>query len=137
MQIPNTRIMLIVALVLAILLYISLLLSGGGLHKDHFADMGSKSNTFTLYYMNGCPHCESILPDYKSFVSSGSYSSGGKSTKIRMVEQGDSSAAAEIDSLKIAGFPTFYLATADGRKVEYKGDRTVPAMKTFISQNAV
>jgi len=104
---------------------------------DPFTDLGQSTNVFTLYYMNGCPHCESILPEYKNFVASGQYVSDGKKTKIRMVEQSDPSAADEITSLNISGFPTFYLATADGTQIEYKGDRNVSAMKSFISQNAV
>lgn len=136
MQLPNVRIMLICAIVLAILVYISLLISGGGLKKDHFADLGQKQNTFTLYYMNGCPHCESILPEYKAFVADGQFSSNGKSTKIRMLEQGDPVAAPEIEAHKVTGFPTFYMTTANGKDIEYKGERNVSAIKSFISQNA-
>jgi len=133
----NLRIILLSATVVAILVYISVLLSGGGFRMDPFTDLGQSTNVFTLYYMNGCPHCESILPEYKNFVASGQYVSDGKKTKIRMVEQSDPSAADEITSLNISGFPTFYLATADGTQIEYKGDRNVSAMKSFISQNAV
>jgi len=132
----NIRIILVSLLALAILTYVSLLISGGGLRMDHFADLGQKQNKFTLYYMNGCPHCETILPEYKTFVAAGQYGSNGKTTKIRMLEQGDSSAAPELQALNVVGFPTFYLSTVDGKNIEYKGERTIDAMKAFIDENA-
>ena len=92
-NIPNLRIILIVTIVFLSLAYISVLMAGRGLRMDAFADLGQKTNTFTLYYMNGCPHCESILPEYKNFAASGQIVENGKKTKIRMLEQGDSSAA--------------------------------------------
>jgi hypothetical protein len=137
MQFPNARIVLLCAVIFAILSYLAILIAGGGFRVDPFADMDKKMNTFTLYYMKGCPHCETILPDYKAFSADGQYSSNGATTKIRMVEQGESSAAAELEALKISGFPTFYLSKSDGSMLEYKGDRSIPAMKTFISENAV
>jgi len=131
------RIMLVCALVLAIMVYLSVLISGGGLRMDHFADLGQKQNTFTLYYMNGCPHCETILPEYKSFVAAGQFAGNGTKTTIRMLEQSDPAAAAELEAHKISGFPSFYLTTSNGKDIEYKGDRTISAMKAFITQNAV
>lgn len=135
-NIPNLRIILIVTIVFLSLAYISVLMAGRGLRMDAFADLGQKTNTFTLYYMNGCPHCESILPEYKNFAASGQIVENGKKTKIRMLEQGDSSAAPELEANNVKGFPTFVLQTADGKSIEYQGDRTIPAIKEFIGQNA-
>jgi hypothetical protein len=104
---------------------------------DGFANLAEKDNTFTLYYMNGCPHCESILPDYKNFVAAGQLVQNGKKTKIRMLEQGDPDAAPELEANNVKGFPTFILNTADNKNIEYQGDRTIPAMTKFIEQNAV
>jgi hypothetical protein len=53
-----------------------------------------------------------------------------------MLEQGDPSAAPELEANNIRGFPTFVLATAGGENIEYKGERTVEAMKAFISENS-
>ena len=93
---PNIRLILLVLIVLAILFYLSTLISGGGMQKfDFFTDLGESVNTFTMYYMNGCPHCESILPEYRTFVASGQVENNGKKTKIRMLEQAEPAAAAE------------------------------------------
>ena len=136
---PNLRTMLVVGLVLAILAYLSLLMvdnSAYGNYINGFADLGEKMNVFTLYYMNGCPHCESILPEYKKFAAAGQINASGKKVKIRMLEQGDPSAAPELEANNVKGFPTFVLSTADGKNIEYQGDRTIPAIGQFIQQNA-
>ena len=133
---PSMKVMLVVGLVLVILAYLYVLMAGRGLRLDGFADVGQKTNTFTMYYMNGCPHCETILPEYKKFVAAGQVSTNGKTTKIRMLEQGDPNAAPELEANNVKGFTTFVLSTADGKNIEYQGDRTLPAISQFITQNA-
>ena len=134
---PNIRILLLVAIVLAILFYMSTLLSGGGMQRfEFFTNVGESVNTFTMYYMNGCPHCESVLPEFRTFVASGQIETNGKKTKIRMLEQGDPSAAPELEANNVKGFPTFVLSTVDGKTVEYNGQRNVTAMRDFISTHA-
>jgi hypothetical protein len=134
---PNMRILLIVAIVIAILLYLSTLLSGGGMQRfDFFTDIGESVNTFTMYYMNGCPHCESILPEFRTFVASGQIETNGKKTKIRMLEQSDPKAGSELQANNVKGFPTFILSTVDGKTIEYNGDRNTSAMRNFISTHA-
>lgn len=131
------KVVLVVGLVVAILAYVSILMAGKGLRADAFADLGEATNTFTLYYMNGCPHCESILPEYKKFAAAGQVVSNGKKVKVRMLEQGEPNAAPELEAHNVKGFPTFILSTADGKNLEYQGDRTVPAIAEFIGKNAV
>lgn len=133
----NLRTMLISGVVLAILVYIMILVTGSRPQLDGFTGTSPDMNTFTLYYMNGCPHCESILPDYKNFVAAGQIVTNGKKTKIRMLEQGDPNAAPELAANNVKGFPTFILSTASGDNIEYSGDRTIDAMKDFIAKNAV
>ena len=133
---PSMKMILVVGLVLVILAYLSILMAGKSLSIDSFADVGQKTNTFTLYYMNGCPHCETILPEYKKFAAAGQVVLNGKTTKIRMLEQGDPNAASELEAHNVKGFPTFVLSTADGKNLEYQGDRTVPAISQFITKNA-
>ena len=132
----NLRTVLISAMALAIVLYIALLVTGSKPSLDGFTGVSPDMNTFTMYYMNGCPHCESVLPAYKEFAAAGQITTAGKKTKIRMLEQGDPSAAPELAANNVKGFPTFILMTAAGNTLEYSGDRTVDAMKEFIAKNA-
>ena len=134
---PNIKITLLVSIVVAILFYLSFLVSGGGMRfMESFTGLGAKQNTFTMYYMNGCPHCDSVLPEYRQFVASGQVETDGKKTTIRMLEQGDPQAGPELEANNVKGFPTFILSTVTGKNIEYKGDRTIEAMKEFISQNS-
>ncbi len=103
---------------------------------DGFTNMSEKLNEFTLYYMNGCPHCESILPDYRKFAAAGQIELNGKKVKIRMLEQGDPAAAPELEARNVTGVPTFVLSTASGDYIEYKGERTVDGIQQFLSKNA-
>jgi hypothetical protein len=123
--------MLVVGIVIATLAYLAVLYTGGGLSMDGFSD--TEGPTFTMYYMNGCPHCEKIKPDFQKFVAAGQVMTKGKPVKVRMLEQGE--ATSEVNSLGIQGFPSFYLSTADGNQIEYTGERTVPAYTSFIKQN--
>ena len=136
-MVVNTRVLLISAAVLAILAYIAILVTGSRKAVDGFTGLSPQTNTFTLYYMNGCPHCESILPAYKNFAAAGQIVTNGKKTKIRMLEQGDPDAAPELTANNVKGFPTFILNTAAGDNLEYSGDRTIVAMTDFITKNAV
>ena len=133
----NLRTMLVSAVVIAILVYLAILVTGSRPQLDGFTGTAANTNTFTLYYMNGCPHCESILPEYKDFAAAGQIVTNGKKTKIRMLEQGDPTAAPELAANNVKGFPTFILNTAAGDNLEYSGDRTIDAMKNFIAKNAV
>ena len=136
-SLPNIKVILLVGIVVATMFYLSVLVSGGGLNVlDPFADLGQRQATFTMYYMNGCPHCESILPEYRNFVASGQVNNNGKKTTIRMLEQGDPSAAPELEANTVKGFPTFVLSTVDGKNIEYSGERSVEAMKEFIMTNS-
>jgi thiol-disulfide isomerase/thioredoxin len=137
MPFPSIRVVLVSAIVVAVLAYIAILVSGGGLKMDGFADLGEKQNVFTLYHMTGCPHCEEILPAYEKFAAAGQIEVNGKKVKIRALEQNDKNAAPELEARNVTGFPTFILATASGNYLEYKGDRTVDGIKEFISKNAV
>ena len=131
------RLILVVSIVIAIIAYIAVITMDRDLRMDAFADLGEKTNTFTMYYMNGCPHCESILPDFKKLVAAGQVTLNGKKTQFRMLEQADPAAAPELEARNVKGFPTFYLATADKNFIEYQGDRSASAIKEFIGQNAV
>ena len=136
----SLRLILVVSLAVVIMAYLGLLVSGNSLKMrimDGFTSLSPQGNTFTMYYMSGCPHCETILPAYKKFAASGEVRTNGVATEIRMVEQGDPSASAELEENNIKGFPTFIMKTSSGSKLEYKGDRTVPAMTDFINANAV
>jgi thiol-disulfide isomerase/thioredoxin len=129
-MVQNIRIILVVALVVAILAYLAVLTSGGGMLYEGFASEGAAQPEFTLFWMNGCPHCESIIGDYKKFAAAGQFEANGKKVKIRELEQ--SEAGPLLNQKGVDGFPTFILTLADGTDVQYTGERTVKGYKEFI-----
>jgi len=132
---PSTKILMVVGLVIAILVFLFTLRSTGNVQG--FSDMGASAPraSFSLYYMNGCPHCETILPQFRTFASSGMVLPSGSTVDIKLLEQGDPAAQAGINENQIKGFPSFVLKKADGTNVPYEGDRTVEACKAFITKN--
>ena len=127
------RVALAVAVVVAILAYLGLLVSGGGMRYDGFTGVGPNDPTFTLFYMNGCPHCEDIMPDFSKWAAAGQFLANDKSVKIRKLEREE--AGPLLDQKNIKGFPTFVLTTADGRDIEYEGERSSSGYEEFILKN--
>ena len=90
-------------------------------------------NSFTMYYADWCPHCQSIKPEFTEFSNRGSVDIGGKACQIRMIDAAKNPEAAKGKPVK--GFPTFLLETTDGKIVEYQGERNTDGWLAFINQN--
>jgi thiol-disulfide isomerase/thioredoxin len=90
-------------------------------------------NTFTLYYADWCPHCQTVKPEFTEFVNKGAVEVGGKRCEIRMIDAAKNPEAAKGKPVK--GFPTFLLETTDGKVVEYQGERNTDGWMSFINQN--
>ncbi len=91
---------------------------------------GSGADTFTLYYAEWCPHCKTIKPAFQEWAKNGFVTAAGRQVKVRMVEQGEN--PEEIQAKGIKGFPTFILSTAEGKTVEFQGDRTPEEYLKFL-----
>lgn len=95
-------------------------------------DIAGAADTFTLYYAEWCPHCKTIKPAFEEFAKNGFVTAAGKNVKVRMVEQGEK--PEEVTAKGIKGFPTFLLETAEGKSVEFQGDRTPAAYLKFLEE---
>lgn len=93
-------------------------------------DIAGAADTFTLYYAEWCPHCKTVKPAFQEWSKNGFVTAAGKNVKVRMVEQSEN--PEEIASKGIKGFPTFLLSTADGKSVEFQGDRTPDGYLKFL-----
>lgn len=127
------RVALVVGIVVAILAYLSILVSGGGMRYDGFTGVGPNDPVFTFFYMDGCPHCDTVLPDFNKWAAAGQIMANDKSVKIRKLERKE--AGPLLDEKNIQGFPTFILTTADGKDIEYSGERTTSGFEEFIMKN--
>ena len=95
-------------------------------------DIAGAADTFTLYYAEWCPHCKTVKPAFSEWAKNGFVTVAGKNIKVRMVEQSEK--PEEIAAKGIKGFPTFLLETADGKTVEFQGDRTPEGYLKFIEE---
>ena len=90
-------------------------------------------NSFTMYYADWCPHCQTIKPEFTEFSNRGSIEVAGKKCEIRMIDAAKNPEAAKGKPVK--GFPTFLLETTDGKIVEYEGERNTDGWLAFINKN--
>ncbi len=104
-----------------------------GLTAEGFADKPyGKTNsrgTFTMYYADWCPHCQTAKPMFADFMGPGIIQVNGQDVKVKMVEekQIDKGSAPEIK-----GFPTFVYSDAAGKVVEYSGPRSPDGFMKFL-----
>jgi len=95
-------------------------------------DIAGAADTFTLYYADWCPHCKTIKPAFKEWSKNGFVTVAGKNVKVRMVEQSEN--PEEITAKGVKGFPSFLLDTAQGKTVEFQGDRTPASYLKFLEE---
>jgi thiol-disulfide isomerase/thioredoxin len=89
-------------------------------------------NTFTMYYADWCPHCQTVKPEFTEFSNRGTIEVSGKKCQIMMVDAAKDPNAAKGKPVK--GFPTFLLETTDGKILEYQGERNTDGWLAFINQ---
>ena len=125
----KTRFVYLIGVVIGLLVLLRFIQSS----KEGFAnDIAGAADTFTLYYAEWCPHCKTVKPSFKEWAKNGFVTAAGKNVKVRMVEQGEK--PDEVAAKGIKGFPTFLLETAEGKKVEFQGDRTPSGYLNFLEE---
>lgn len=90
------------------------------------------ADMFSLYYVDWCPHCKTVKPMFEEFAKNGFVTVAGKNVKVRAIECEKQSKEAEGKPIK--GYPTFLLETAEGKTVEYQGDRSPEAWMKFLEE---
>ena len=93
---------------------------------------GSSSDTFTMYYVEWCPHCKTAKPIFKDFMGNGSVSVNGKNVKCVMVDAEKEPEATK--GLNIKGYPSFIL-NKGGNNIEFNGPRTADGFTAFLKEN--
>ena len=104
---------------IAAVLAVILLLLKFGYSNEGFA---SGTDSFTLYYADWCPHCQTIKPAFTEWSKKGSMQINGKTVFLQMVEADRDAEKAKGKPVK--GYPTFLLEKADGSFKEFDGDRS-------------
>lgn len=130
----NWKLILIVFVVLALLVLAAMysygISFGRGMQGFQNPSAPAK-NTFTMYYADWCPHCQSVKPEFTELSNKGAITVGDKSCEVRMIDAAKNPDAAKGKPVK--GFPTFLLETTDGNIVEYQGERNTDGWLAFIN----
>ena len=79
-----------------------------------------RAATVTYYYMDGCPHCRAMKPEWEKFKELAKKSSGAVVAKEVSAEK-EEDEVAKADP-KVSGFPTIHISVA-GKAREYSGKR--------------
>jgi len=87
---------------------------------------------FVLYYADWCPHCKTVVPEFKTLAPNGKVVVGGQEVKVSTYEVGKE--PEKHKAAKISGYPTIKFSDADGTTTEYKGARTADAFLEFLNQ---
>ena len=97
----------------------------------------SDQNTFTMVYVDWCPHCKDAKPHFQSLMDNWNGKQiNGKTVVIEMLngESKNSADQAKVKELKVESYPTLIL-TKDGKHVAYDGERTEEAMLSWLNKN--
>jgi thiol-disulfide isomerase/thioredoxin len=134
----NWKLILLGVLVLALIVLLVLFSMGttfgrGLLGFQNMSGPAPAMNTFTMYYADWCPHCQTVKPEFTQFSSQGTIEVAGKKCQVRMVEATKNPEATKGKPVK--GFPTFLLETTDGKMLEYQGPRSTDGWLSFINEN--
>lgn len=100
---------------------------------EGFAGGAAGADSFTLYYADWCPHCKTVKPIFKDWSKKGSVNINGKPVFLTMVEADTD--AEKLKGKPVKGFPTFLLEKADGKFVEFEGERTPAGWESWLASN--
>lgn len=83
-------------------------------------------------YMHGCGWCEKFTPQWAAFEGKYAAKLRAVGVAVERLEQGEPAAR----ELGVRSFPTvLLLVPADGRRVEFKGERTADGLASFLAEN--
>ena len=101
-------------------------LTRNGSTKEGFK--GRKS--LLLLHMEGCGHCEKLMPEWDKFTKM-----NNTSITTKAVEKDDDRAL--VKRYGVEGFPTILLLDSNGKKLDtYSGDRNAQGLLAYCQQNS-
>jgi protein disulfide-isomerase-like protein len=102
---------------------------------SHKTTTTSSTYQLKLFYAPWCGHCQRFkpvfekLPDYLKRES--------LNVELVAVNGDEEDGRALCSQYNVSGFPTLVLETANGRRIEYDGDRSEEAIVNFLKQKCV
>ena len=123
----KTRLIYLFGIVIALLVLLRFIQGS----NEGFADVGA--DTFTLYYADWCPHCQTVKPAFLDWAKNGFVSIAGRNVKVQAIQP--EKEPEKMKGVQVKGYPSFILLTADGKNVEYQGERTTDGYMKFLQEN--
>ena len=103
------------------------ILPGETRHMLYERFSSSPEYRFNMIGASWCGYCRKAKPEFEKLGST--MTIGGKEVALRYVDADqDKEMAAKF---QVEGYPTFVLETG-GQQIKYTGDRTAPAMRSFV-----
>ena len=102
---------------------------------SHRARELKKKRCFIKFWMDGCGHCIQMAPEWEKMKKQLAKERSATGETVAIVDI-DAPASSKLPlGAKVVGFPTI-MHTLNGTHLEtYSGERTAPAMKTWVLSN--
>lgn len=89
---------------------------------------GNKNNSvFVLYYVNWCPHCRVVKPEWEKLEEDNDLN-----IVVKKINCEENEKIAEEKNIE--GFPTIQLEYTNGEVKSYEGERTYSGFKEFLNK---
>ena len=87
----------------------------------------SNNKEFVLVHMNGCGHCKTLMPEWKSAAKS-----NNTGISMRAVEMNEADGPELCKKHNITGFPTMILLNNGKKVADYNGERNKDGLLKFL-----
>ena len=95
-------------------------------------DPKDKEVIFVLFFVEWCPHCKTVKPEWKKLMKLNNTKINGKNVKIQAANAEGSQVEKEAArDNNVEGYPTIKLIS-QSQVLDYNGARNAPAMEKFI-----
>lgn len=125
----KTKFILLIVAVFALLVLLRFIKNGS---TDGFADLADNAGTFTLYFADWCAHCKNVKPSFDEWSKNGFVTVNGKNVKVQAIEPEKNPEA--VKGVSIKGYPTLVYSSADGKTVEFSGERSPENYMKFLEE---
>ena len=124
----NTKLMLALGVALSLLVAISM---ARPLLRRLDGFQGASSSELLIVKAGWCGHCKTAMPEFQKLVAATPVTlKDGSSVTIRILDEGADKA--EVQTLKVKGFPTILYRGPSGDRMEYSGPRTYDGVMGFL-----
>ena len=124
----NTKLMLALGVALSLLVAISM---ARPLLRRLDGFQGASSSELLIVKAGWCGHCKTAMPEFQKLVAATPVTlKDGSSVTIRILDEGVDKA--EVQALKVKGFPTILYRGPSGDRMEYSGPRTYDGVMGFL-----